>query len=31
MLEESLNWERLDQLQEREEIILDPSCGSGVF
>ena len=31
MLEESLNWERLDRLQERGEIILDPSCGSGVF
>lgn len=31
MLEESLSWERLDRLQERGEIILDPSCGSGVF
>lgn len=31
MLEESLNWERLDRLQQRGEIILDPSCGSGVF
>ncbi len=31
MLEESLSWERLDRLQRRGEIILDPSCGSGVF
>lgn len=31
MLEESLSWERLDRLQQRGEIILDPSCGSGVF
>ena len=31
MLEESLSWERLDRLQHRGEVILDPSCGSGVF
>ena len=31
ILEESLNWERLDRLQQRGEIILDPSHGSGVF
>lgn len=31
MLEESLSWERLDRLQQRGEIILDPSCGSGIF
>ena len=31
MLEESLSWERLDRLDQRGEIILDPSCGSGVF
>jgi hypothetical protein len=31
MLEEALSWERLDRLQERNEIILDPACGSGVF
>jgi hypothetical protein len=31
MLEESLNWDRLDRLHQRGEIILDPSCGSGVF
>ena len=31
MLDEAMNWERLDRLHERNEIILDPSCGSGVF
>lgn len=31
MLEEALSWERLDRLEEQEEIILDPACGSGVF
>ena len=31
MLEEALSWERLDRLHERNEIIVDPSCGSGVF
>lgn len=31
MLEESLSWERLDGLRQRGEVILDPSCGSGVF
>jgi len=31
MLEEALSWERLDRLQLRGEIILDPSCGSGIF
>lgn len=31
MLEEALSWERLDYLQQRDEVILDPSCGSGVF
>ena len=31
MLEESLSWERLDRLQKKNEIILDTSCGSGVF
>lgn len=31
MLDEALSWARLDQLQEKNEIILDPSCGSGVF
>lgn len=31
VLEEALSWDRLDRLQLRGEIILDPSCGSGVF
>ena len=31
ILEEALSWERLDRLQERGEVILDPCCGSGVF
>jgi len=31
MLDEALSWKRLDRLQEKNEIILDPSCGSGVF
>jgi len=31
MLDEALSWERLDRLDARNEIILDPCCGSGVF
>lgn len=31
MLEEVLSWERLDQLMAGDGVILDPSCGSGVF
>lgn len=31
MLSEVLSWERLDRLEEKDEIILDPACGSGVF
>ncbi|MDA8179500.1 MAG: N-6 DNA methylase [Deltaproteobacteria bacterium] len=31
VLEEALSWERLDRLQKRNEVILDPCCGSGVF
>lgn len=31
MLEETLSWKRLDRLRQRGEIILDPSCGSGIF
>lgn len=31
MLDEALSWERIDRLQENNEIILDPSCGSGIF
>ena len=31
MLDEALSWERLEQLHQQNEIILDPACGSGVF
>ena len=31
MLDEALSWDRLDRLQVKNEIILDPACGSGVF
>ena len=31
MLGEVLSWERLDRLEENDEIILDPACGSGIF
>ena len=31
MLEEALSWERIDWLMERNEIILDPACGSAVY
>ncbi|AMN39041.1 HsdM family class I SAM-dependent methyltransferase [Rhodoplanes sp. Z2-YC6860] len=31
MLDEALSWNRLDRLAETEEVILDPSCGSGIF
>jgi Eco57I restriction-modification methylase len=31
MLDEALSWSRLDRLQQRNEIILDPACGSGIF
>jgi hypothetical protein len=31
MLDEALSSKRLDRLQENNEIILDPCCGSGVF
>ncbi len=31
MLDEALSWDRLDRLQQKNEVILDPSCGSGVF
>ncbi|MEO8368635.1 MAG: N-6 DNA methylase [Candidatus Solibacter sp.] len=31
MLDEALSWDRIDRLQQKNEIILDPSCGSGVF
>ncbi len=28
---EVLSWERLDRLENNDEIILDPACGSGIF
>jgi hypothetical protein len=31
MLDEAMNWERLDRLHEANEVIVDPSCGSGIF
>ena len=31
MLEESLDWDRLDRLMAGDGVILDPACGSGVF
>jgi hypothetical protein len=31
MLTEVLSWERLNRLEEKDEVILDPACGSGVF
>ena len=31
ILEEALSWDRLDRVQELDEIILDPACGSGIF
>ena len=31
MLDEALSWSRLDKLAATNEVILDPSCGSGIF
>lgn len=31
MLDEVLSWERLDRLDQGNETILDPCCGSGIF
>lgn len=31
MLEEALSLDRMDRLEARNEIVFDPSCGSGVF
>ncbi len=31
MLGEVLSWDRLDRLEENDEVILDPACGSGIF
>jgi hypothetical protein len=31
LLDEVLSWERLDRLEENNEVLLDPACGSGIF
>ncbi|KXV31824.1 N-6 DNA methylase [Gluconobacter japonicus] len=31
LLDESLSWSRLDRLVEKDEVIFDPACGSGIF
>ncbi len=31
MLDEALSWDRIDRLIERDEVILDPACGSAVY
>jgi len=31
MLDEALSWATLDRLETSNEVILDPSCGSGIF
>ncbi len=31
MLDEALSWERIGRLIEKDEVILDPSCGSAVY
>ncbi len=31
MLEEALTLERMDRLEQNDEVVFDPSCGSGVF
>ena len=31
ILEEALDWDRIDALMDSEGVILDPACGSGVF
>jgi N-6 DNA Methylase len=31
LLDEALSWSRIDRLIARNELILDPACGSGVF
>ena len=31
LLGEVLSWERLDRLDENDEVLLDPACGSGIF
>lgn len=31
LVEEALNWDALDRITSHQQVILDPSCGSGVF
>ena len=31
MLEEALTLDRMDRLEQRDEVVFDPSCGSGIF
>ncbi|MBA3772679.1 MAG: N-6 DNA methylase [Ramlibacter sp.] len=31
LVEEALSWDTLDQITTRNQVVLDPSCGSGVF
>lgn len=31
LLDEAMSWPRMDRLRERGELVVDPSCGSGVF
>ena len=31
LLDEALSWDSLDRLHEKNQIILDPCCGSGIF
>lgn len=31
LLDEAMSWPRMDRLIERGELVVDPSCGSGVF
>jgi len=31
MLDEAMSWKRLDWLETQNAVVLDPSCGSGVF
>lgn len=31
LVEEALSWDTLDQITARNQVVLDPSCGSGVF
>jgi hypothetical protein len=31
LVEEALSWSTLDQITARNQVVLDPSCGSGVF